>query len=143
MTYKIFVPVDDSDCARRAVQHAVKMAKLIGDCSIHLAHATDEAFIYGEIEVYTQRDVVEKLQRERAESVLARAAQLLDQAGLRYEKEVLAGPVASTLSERAKALGCDAIIMGTRGLTALADMLMGSTANKIVHLSAIPVTLVK
>jgi nucleotide-binding universal stress UspA family protein len=33
--------------------------------------------------------------------------------------------------------------MGTRGLSALGDILMGSTATKVVHLSETPVTLVK
>ena len=60
-----------------------------------------------------------------------------------YEKEVLVGPVAQVLAERAQALGCDAIVMGTHGMTALGKFLMGSTASKLIHLSEIPVTLVK
>lgn len=54
---------------------------------------------------------MEKLQREQSESVLARADPILKTAGLPYEKEILIGPVAQVLAERAHALGCDAIVM--------------------------------
>jgi nucleotide-binding universal stress UspA family protein len=35
------------------------------------------------------------------------------------------------------------IYMGTRGMTALSNMMMGSIATKVVHLSPIPVVLVR
>jgi nucleotide-binding universal stress UspA family protein len=143
MAHKIFVPFDGSGCALRALQHAVAMARRLGDCSIHVAHAHEEPLIYGELAVYVPREKMEKLQREQSEGVLARAEPVLKGAGLPYEKEILVGPVAPVLAERAHDLGCDAIIMGTHGLTALGSMLMGSVAAKVVHLSTIPVTLVK
>src|SRR6185369_11894391 len=98
-------------CALRALQHAVKLAQRTGDCSIHLAHAHEEPWIYGEIAVYSQRETVEKLQRERSESVLARGAQALEASGIPHEKEALVGPVAPALVGRAHALGCDSIVM--------------------------------
>jgi len=143
MAHKIFVPFDGSGCALRALQHAVAVARRSGDCSIHVAHAHEEPLIYGELAVYVPREKMEKLQREQSQGVLARAEPILKGAGLPYEKEVLVGPVAPVLVERARALGCDGIIMGTHGLTALGSMLMGSVAAKVVHLSTIPVTLVK
>jgi nucleotide-binding universal stress UspA family protein len=143
MAHKIFLPFDGSGCALRALQHALALARRIGDCSIHVAHAHEEPLIYGEIAVYVPRGKMEKLQREQSEGVLARAEPILKSAGLRYEKEILVGPVAQVLTDRARALGCDAIVMGTHGLTALGSMLMGSVAAKVVHLSDIPVTLVK
>jgi nucleotide-binding universal stress UspA family protein len=143
MKHKIFVPFDDSSCARRALRHAADMARQRGNCTIHVAHAQDEPWIYGEIAVYSQRETLEKPQRERSSAVLASAAAILADSGIPHEKETLVGPVAATLVERAQALGCDSIVMGTRGLSAIGDILMGSTATKVVHLSDTPVTLVK
>lgn len=143
MARKIFVPFDGSGCALRALEHALELGRRIDDCSVHVAHAHEEPLIYGEIAVYVPREKMEKLQREQSESVLARADPLLKSAGMPYEKEVLVGPVAQVLAERAQALGCDAIVMGTHGMTALGKFLMGSTASKLIHLSEIPVTLVK
>ena len=38
---------------------------------------------------------------------------------------------------------CDAIVMGTRGMSAIGSLVMGSVAQKVVHLAPVPVTLVK
>ncbi len=143
MPYQIFVPIDGSGCAERALEHAVSLARRIGDCSIHIAHAHEEPLIYGEIAVYVPREKMERLQREQSEGILARAEAILRTTGLPYEKEILIGPVAETLTKRAASLGCDAIVMGTHGATALGKLLLGSIATKVIHLSDIPVTLVK
>ena len=142
MAHKIFVPFDGSDCALRALRHAVTLAQRSGAASIHIAHVHEEPLLYGEIAVYVPREKMELLQREHSESVLARAEPILKSAALPYEKEILIGPPAQALAERARVLGCDAIVMGTHGLNALGSMLMGSVATKVVHLSTLPVTLV-
>lgn len=142
MAHKIFVPFDGSGCALRALEHALDLARRLGG-SIHLAHAHEEPLIYGEIAVYVPREKMEKLQREHSDGMLSRAEPVLKNAGVPYEKEILVGPPAQVLAERARALGCDAIVMGTHGLTPLGNMLMGSVAAKVVHASSIPVTLVK
>jgi len=139
----ILLTVDGSGAALRAAKEAIALAKLAPQCSIRLVHAHEEPLIYGEIAVYVPREKMEKLQREHSESVLARVEPALKDAGVRYEKEVLVGPVAEVLAERARALRCDAIVMGSHGLTALGNVLMGSVATKVVHLSSLPVTLVK
>ncbi|MCJ9712965.1 universal stress protein, partial [Bordetella hinzii] len=38
---------------------------------------------------------------------------------------------------------CDRIVMGTRGLGAVGGLVLGSVAQKVIHLSPVPVTLVK
>jgi nucleotide-binding universal stress UspA family protein len=143
MTYKIFVPIDGSDAALRALTHAIKLAQRMGDSRIVVAHAHEEPVIYGEIAVYVPLATMETMQRAHSESVLEAADALLAKAGVPYDKEILTGPIAQVLAERAATLGCDTIVMGTHGSTAIGNMLMGSIATKIVHLSKIPVTLVR
>lgn len=143
MTYKIFVPIDGSSCAGRALRHALRLARGRDDCILHIAHAHDEPLIYGEIAVYVTREKMDAWLREESERVLAAAEAVLKEARVRCEKHALVGPVARVLAERAASLGCDAIVMGTHGRTALANILIGSTATKVIHFSDIPVTLVK
>jgi len=38
---------------------------------------------------------------------------------------------------------CDAIIMGTRGMGSLANLVIGSVTTKVIHLVEVPVTLIK
>jgi nucleotide-binding universal stress UspA family protein len=59
------------------------------------------------------------------------------------QPEEAEGDVAPTIAQRADALGCEAIIMGTRGSGRIANLVMGSTAMMVVHLTSLPVTLVK
>ena len=45
--------------------------------------------------------------------------------------------------KRPEELNCDGIVMGTRGMGAIGNLVMGSVATKVVHLTKLPVTLVK
>ena len=144
MTYRIFVPFDGSRCALRALQHAARLAKGGNDDALlHVAHAHDEPVVYGEIAVYAPREKLERWLREESARILEKAGAALKDAGVRFETHALVGPVAKVLAERAASLGCDAIVMGTHGRTALGNVLIGSTATKVIHYSDIPVTLVK
>ena len=64
---------------------------------------------------------------------------MLDGAGIAYQARVLVGPVAETIVAHAKERRCDMIFVGTRGMGAAGNMLLGSTATKVLHLSAVPV----
>jgi nucleotide-binding universal stress UspA family protein len=127
----------------RAVRHAIGLAKLIGQASIHLAHAHDEPRVYGEIAVYVPPEKMAAMQREHSETILAEAERLLQASGVAYTKEIAVGPVPQAIAECADRLGCDGIIMGTRGHSTIGNLLLGSVATKVVHLTRLPVTLVK
>ena len=45
--------------------------------------------------------------------------------------------------EHADQLGCDGIVMGSHGMGGVLGVLLGSTAQRVVHLANVPVTLVK
>ena len=81
--------------------------------------------------------------QEEGAAQLAKAKKLLDGAGIAYQARVLVGPVAETLVGHARATRCDLIFIGTRGMTAAGNMLLGSTATKVLHLSTVPVLVVK
>ena len=76
-------------------------------------------------------------------AALSKARKLLDAAGIKYSPRILVGPVAESIIRQARLTRCDLIMIGTRGMTALADLLLGSSATRVVHLSTLPVLLVK
>jgi nucleotide-binding universal stress UspA family protein len=119
------------------------LAKLVPDSSIHLVHAHEAPRIFGEIAIYVPPEKMRALQRAHCESFLDRAEAEVKGSGVRYTREVLEGPVGRTIAEHAERLGCDAIVMGRHGESALADMLMGSVAQKVLHASRLPVLLVR
>lgn len=56
---------------------------------------------------------------------------------------VIEGQPDQVILEEAKKLEADMIIMGTHRHTAVGEMLLGTTANKVVHSSGIPTLLVR
>lgn len=86
---------------------------------------------------------LDKYYQEESERCLVGARKKLDAAGIRYEVHTLVGPVAESLVKHAKDKRCDLICIGTRGLTGIGNALVGSTATKVVHISDVPVLLVK
>lgn len=140
---KILVPVDGSGAALRALKQAIALAKLSPQASIHLVHAHEEPLIYGEIAVYVPREKMGALQRNHSEGILAAAEAELKDSGVPYTKDVLVGPVGQTIAAHAERTGCDAIVMGRHGRSALGDVLVGSVAMKVLHVSRLPVLLVR
>ena len=86
---------------------------------------------------------IERYYQEEGEAKLAAAKRKLDGAGIRYESAVLVGPVAETIVKHAKDRRCDLIYIGTRGMSEIGKALLGSTATKVLHISDVPVLLVK
>ena len=58
-------------------------------------------------------------------------------------KTVKIGSVAELIAETAAKGKFDLIVMGSKGRTALKDLLMGSVAQRVAALSMVPVLLVK
>jgi nucleotide-binding universal stress UspA family protein len=140
---KLLVAVDGSGAALRALHAALALAKLSPGSSLHLVHAHEAPRVYGELAVYVGQEKMDALQRAQREAVLDRAETALKDAGVPYTRDVLEGPLGRTIAEHAERLGCDAIVMGRHGESALGDILMGSVAMKVLHASRLPVLLVR
>jgi nucleotide-binding universal stress UspA family protein len=139
---KLLVAVDGSSAALRALHAAVALARQ-SEGSVHLVHAHEEPRVYGEVALYVTPEKMRALQRAQCEAVLDRAEAELKGAGVRYTREAIEGPLGRAIAQHAERLGCDAIVMGRHGESALGDMLMGSVAQKVLHASKLPVLLVR
>ena len=63
--------------------------------------------------------------------------------GVPLKSRVLEGTPFSELCKAARSEGANLIVMGTRGLTGLKHVLIGSTAEKVVRKSSCPVLSVR
>lgn len=138
---KVLVPFDGSESAMRAVRYAISMAKKSPQHEFSLLHVIDITRL-GTDESFWKGDTKEKILAE-GEQLLAPARQAFDQADVRYTSEVMIGVPGNDIASHAHATGCDAIVMGTRGMSALASFFIGSVAQRVVHNADVPVTLVK
>lgn len=139
----LLVPIDGSESSLRALEHAIELASTSDAVALHLLHVNPEPIVYGEIQVYAPTERMLELQRKQSDSVLAPAQEKAHAAGVSCSAEIEQGDAAAVIARRADALGCNGIVMGTRGMSAIGNLLLGSVATKVVHLANVPVTLVK
>jgi len=80
---------------------------------------------------------IERYYQEEGEQALAEARKLLERAGVPFETRILVGDPAEEIARQAKKGGADVVYVGTPAKW------IGSTANKVMNLSEVPVLLVK
>lgn len=140
---KLLLAVDGSDCSLRAVKHVITLAKRCPGISIRLLNVYYMPVRLGDVGIAVTEAQMKEAERRQTDPSLATAERMLREAGMPYEREVRAGDPPLAIAIRAEELGCDGIVMGTSGAGAMANLTFGSVAMKVVHLSKVPVTLVK
>lgn len=141
--HKLLIPIDSSDNSLRALGYAIRLARENGPMELVLVHAHEEPIVYGEVSLYMTEARARQLQQERSEELLKPAIDMAKDAGVTFASRILVGEIAGSIARCAEELACDGIVMGTRGLSAIGNLVMGSVATKVIHLAKVPVTLVK
>jgi nucleotide-binding universal stress UspA family protein len=142
---KILLAVDGSEGALRATRKLIEIAawyKAPPEVELVTVQrpVPHVGTVFGPV---LTRDMIEHFYQAEGENTLAPSRGLLSAAGIRYSPHILVGDVAPTIVEHAKSSGCEAICMGTRGMTVLGSLLLGSVAARVVHLAHVPVMLVR
>ena len=138
---KLLIAVDGSQHSDHAVLFAVNFVKEHGPVEIHLVNVQPP--LSHDITRFASQQQVADFHREESEKLMRAACQLLDDAGAAYTGHPLVGAVAEAIAGLADTLHCDQIVMGTHGRGAFRELLMGSITIKVLHLSKVPVLLVK
>lgn len=134
---KVLVPIDGSPAALRALRHAMNVAT-----EIHILNVQPRAEVPALLLHMTQSEI-DNAQREHGKSTLVDARKVLDAARRAYRAHVVLGDPAAEIVRMADSEHVDLIVMGTRGMSAIGNLALGSIATKVVHLSKVPVTLVR
>jgi nucleotide-binding universal stress UspA family protein len=139
---KPLVPIDGSESAARALAHALAESRGDRGAELHvLTVRTRPMHAYpGKL---VSPDLIDQELRREGEALLDQALQAVPGARKACVRHVRIGQPAIEIASAAEELGCDAVVMGTRGMGAVAGLLMGSVATKVVHGVDLPVTLVK
>ncbi|MGV8892358.1 MAG: universal stress protein [Burkholderiaceae bacterium] len=138
---KILIPCDGSDNALRAVRYAASIAKGNSDIQLELLYVQDPVLV--KIHAALTAQEIDRWQSEEADLSLQPAKKILESEGVPYQVSRRAGAFANEIARHVREKQCDAIIMGTRGMSPLANVMIGSVATKVVHLVDVPVTLIK
>lgn len=134
----ILAPTDFSAPSERAVEAAIYLARAFG-ARLTLLHVLESDFESAAL-AYGFRPVlaeyIEKTQQAAVEQLDAAAARTPD---LDVSILVTRGTASLEIVRIAHDEGCDAIVIGTRGQSALRHMLFGSTAERVLRKSPCPV----
>jgi len=142
--FKILLATDGSEHGKRSIEEVLKLsATMSTPAQMHVLNVQESPVVYGTAEVYLPYEKAEQLVKAAGQKIADDTAAALRNAGLEASAEVAVGPVAPTIVRRARELGCDLIVMGTRGMGAIGNLVLGSVATKVINLSDIPVMLVR
>jgi nucleotide-binding universal stress UspA family protein len=135
----VLVPVDGSENSDRAVRYAI--ALLAPGGTLHLINVRPP--LGGGITTFLAKRDVESYHREEGDKALASALAIAREAGVAVEPHIAVGRAGALVAEFAERCKAGLVVMGTRGHTGLAGILMGSVAQDVLARSAVPVCLVK
>jgi len=135
------VPLDGSELAKKALDHAEKLAKTF-DAEIILFQVVPLMPIYGALEFVTPFIVDEK-EKEVAERYLTNLAEEMKTRGHKVTAMVRTGlQVAAEIIDFAKGSGVDLIVMCTHGHSGITLWVLGSVARKVLSRAETPILLV-
>ncbi len=135
----LLLAVDKSEQSTKAAVVARDLARACG-ATVHVFHARKHEQIAGRgggsFEIESE---------EEARSLVVEEVAVLEEAGVSVEVDVrrtLAEDTYRAILDVADAISADIIVMGSRGLSPLGAMVLGSTTYKVLHASTRPVLVV-
>jgi nucleotide-binding universal stress UspA family protein len=147
MYERVAVAIDWSEPSERALEAAKGLARLSGgEVRLLHVHEVERLPPHGPGPLASAFGAAASPSQNEAAERLAQAAKQISDAGIKTSSEMrisLPGRVAAEIVEEATAWGADAIVIGSRGLTNLAGIILGSTTHKLLHLASVPVVVVR
>jgi nucleotide-binding universal stress UspA family protein len=140
--HHILVAYDGSEASEKALQQAIMLTGSKSGTRMTVAHVVNPPVLavagYGFVppEGYMEKD------REYEAALLEQIKAKI--ASLPYtEVVVLSGNPASAILKYSQENNCDLIVMGSRGLGAIREWMLGSVSHQVVQQARIPVLIVK
>jgi nucleotide-binding universal stress UspA family protein len=137
----ILVAVDGSDTSDRAVGHAAALISAGLAAELHLINVQPN--LGGAISSFVSREQIAAHHREEGEKGLASAIAIAKKAGIEAKVHIGVGRQGEIVSDFVRKLDAGLVVIGTRGHTGLAGVLLGSVAQDVIAHVKVPVTLVK
>jgi len=139
----ILLATDFSESAREAAAHAAAIAGAAG-ATLHILHVIEE-FSYWEnfnLKTFPSPDVLDEL-RSNARLALEDLFEAQEREGLSVETHVRNGKPFIEIIRAARDLEADVVVIGSHGVSGLAETLFGSTAEKVVRKAPCAVLVVR
>ena len=137
----ILVAVDGSGNSDRAVSHALELIACGLASELHFLNVQPN--FGGAVSAFVNREAIDSYRRDEGNKALASAVALAKKAGVAAKVHIGVGRTGAVVNDFVKKLGAGVVVIGTRGHTGLAGVLLGSVAQDVLAHVSVPVTLVK
>ena len=146
MFKKILVPIDGSDTAWKALDQAMVLGERF-ESKLVVVHVV-EPYSGNIAPLITPWDSTELYQvnsalEEAGEKILDMAKKKLANYSKYVECILEVGHPSERIVNRSKLSGCDLIVIGSRGLSGIADFLLGGVSSSVVEYATVPVLIVR
>lgn len=140
----IVATTDFSATAERAVQRAALIAKQL-NAELHLLHVVHPLDLHpgSELSFGSQRHFEQSLQETSKNQLDTLTARLHDQFGIPVRATTRIGRAHTQIASYAASHTGSLIVAGSRGENAMLDLLLGSTASRLLRVANCPVLIVK
>jgi nucleotide-binding universal stress UspA family protein len=149
---KVLVATDHSATAQRAEEFAGRLACPNSTLEVALLYVHPELPVTigraGLADVYRSTQTLSADERQQMHALLTTAADHVRQAAgdnpIQISEDLVGGSdIGATIVREAERLNAEAIVMGTRGHSGVAGLLLGSTSHKVLHSASCPVIVVR
>ena len=147
MYKKVLIPTDGSDLSLTAARHGIRLAKNFG-ADVQTVFVIDTRTFPGGHPIVPESmaphyfSLIEEM-RKAGTNAVGEVETLAAEEGVAMTHEVVEGTPAESILEMARKLESDIIVMGTHGRSGFAALVLGSTAQAVVHGAKVPVLLVR
>ncbi|RFU64311.1 universal stress protein [Bacillus sp. V59.32b] len=138
MFHKILLAADGSQNAVRAAEKAAYMAKL-ENAMITVFYVVDSSTSKSDVLLEGDRGAVDERRKQR----LAPVEEILNEKGIRAEIKILKGDPGPSIVKYVNENQFDLVVIGSRGLNSLQEMVLGSVSHKVAKRVQCPVMIVK
>ena len=137
---KVLIPVDSSRNCQFAVKHVIKQFMNNTATEIHLLNVQPP--FNRDISSFVSRKNRQDYHRGEAEKALRPIRQMLDGFGIPYSVHTVVGDRAKSITDTARRLRCDQIVISTARKNSLTRWVENSVTNKVLELTSVPVEVI-
>ncbi len=140
MYQRILVPLDGSPLAETILPRAQALAKALDAELILLRVTVNPAAEFSFSDPAIASNIIQEVEQESKTYINSKCNQI-EKEGVRVSFLLRQGPVAETIVEVADFMQVDFIAMSTHGRSGIQRWLLGSVADRVSHISHVPVML--
>lgn len=139
MYQHILLAADGSENSMRAAKEAMKLAKVSSETTVTILFVIDIEKVKTDV---LHASSVESLYMERRQKLVP-IEQLFEAENIHYKVEMVHGSPGPEIIKFANTQQVDLVIIGSRGLNSLQEMVLGSVSHKVMKRVECPAMIVK